>query len=245
MDEAGENIKEDAFFYPELRRCYSFREFSDDVRNNRITVNTTDVVCWVGIGYIYKWTRNEIMMQLQHLLESLSDSQRNSNIKLWVSTLLPMLLQMHKIGGALLMFNNRLQQVVDSWKKMGCSIQLISSHKLFIRKDTWLDEATALMVDNYNLKQKAEALFDERGIHLTVPRWFHLQQLWLRELGFLPQFPMTWELVESDSESITESELDSGYNSPKHQKLDDTDANLMQHTSLWKSPWTVLDAEDE
>ena len=235
-----ENIKEDAFFYPVIRKGYCFQDFSQDIANNIINI-PEKVVCCVGIGYIFKWTKAELTVQLQQLMETIF--RQNTNTHLWFSTLLPIPARMHKVSDPIWKFNSNLITIVEGLGKMGCKVSCLRSHTQFMEDGIKLDENTGILTEKYNVYPQAESMFGERGIRLHGVGWFHLRELWMRQLGIIPQFPKEWRMDEVDC--IDDHTVEESKHPIEECQSSDEEDNLLQNPPVWNSPKTLLDMTRE
>ena len=137
LDDMGENVKEDVFFCRQYRKGYSFLDFSKEINDGLIRVPNV-VLCCIGIGYIFKWGLMELQKQLQQFMQAVCGMGWGTEV--WISTLLPLPSRMHKTGDPMLRFNGNLIRAVQGIKSMGCRINCIKSHELFMTETSQLDE---------------------------------------------------------------------------------------------------------
>ena len=70
IDEAGRNLKADVFFSLIVRKYYSFLDYSRDICNGLVDLDSDVVIACVGIGYIFKFTRKEVEQSLEQFMQS-------------------------------------------------------------------------------------------------------------------------------------------------------------------------------
>ena len=178
LDEQGSMIKQDAYFYPLLKKYCSFQDLCDSIK---VTDNLGDhvdkILIYFGHGLIHQLGPNQIKQCMQKLLARLLVKCPKAHI--FISTLVPSPVMFHITSLAYLRYNEAIMKATVQWIDNKHPVTLLPSHVVFVHEARFLDEKSGLFKENYNYHVDITKEFSKGK--LSISGWFKLHSFWLQE----------------------------------------------------------------
>ena len=157
LDEFGDTIRADVFFYPVCKRFSSFQELCEDIKAGNININKDTILIWFGHGQIFRFGARSISIELKKLLAAIW--ARNKEAIIFISTLVPTPPRISFTAPSMIKFNKQLKQLVEGWKDSGKRVRILDAQQVFTTQITKLDERTGYVVETLEFNEKTQKDF--------------------------------------------------------------------------------------